>query len=469
LKKFSAIILGVLFVLSMAASAFAIHAEIPAETQATVAKGTTQITLGGLLRTRGWYFDNVDASTALPREHKDRAFYDQRVQLLVEAKVSPNVTGLFQLQGDQVWGDTGFNQKGDSLRWIQAWIQYTGSGLLGIPAGLKIGHMPLALGNQTFFQHTTNGDDAVVVFMDPMKELHVGLLAVKLSEGASSVPATCLNPLTGTIVAPVNNACPAGTTPFTTRTVGGASDNTDDIDGYVGLAVYKLDASNTVGANYTMLNSSDLDLRLHNIGLHANGNIAGFGYDAEGNLQFGHIFTGPQTKFRGYGVKVGVNYALNPVVLRASIGYGSGDSNPTDKKNSEFQTFLSDVEHYTIAYDYRVRTAAAGQIAPPNSAGTLTGLANTTYYNLGVDYAITPSIKTAVNGFILRASKTPAGQSKNIGWEVDAKVAYNVAKNLNYIFDLGFLDAGKFYDGVNPTSSIKKNATVVRQQLILSF
>ena len=61
LKKYLALILGVLFVLSFAASAFAIHAEIPSETQAVVATGSTQITLGGEIRTRGWWQDNITA------------------------------------------------------------------------------------------------------------------------------------------------------------------------------------------------------------------------------------------------------------------------------------------------------------------------------------------------------------------------------------------------------------------------
>src|SRR5512135_638050 len=67
LKKFLAVILGALFVLSFAASAFAIHAEIPSDTQAVVAPGATQITLGGELRVRGWYTDNIghDDITAL--------------------------------------------------------------------------------------------------------------------------------------------------------------------------------------------------------------------------------------------------------------------------------------------------------------------------------------------------------------------------------------------------------------------
>ena len=42
-------------VLGLAATAFAIHAEIPAETQAVVSAANIQITLGGEIRTRGWW------------------------------------------------------------------------------------------------------------------------------------------------------------------------------------------------------------------------------------------------------------------------------------------------------------------------------------------------------------------------------------------------------------------------------
>lgn len=415
MKKYLSLILSVLLVMSFAASAFAIHAEIPAETQAVVSKGATQITLGGFLRTRGWYFNNLTPA-GLPDDTNSRAFLDQRVKLLVNAQVTPNVQGLFELQGDQVWGSAGPNQKGDALKWIQAWIQYTGSGLFGFNSGLKVGHMPLALGHQTFFQHTTNGDDAIVFFMDPTKNVHIGLLAVKLNEGSAAV-------------------------------------NSDDLDGYVALTTFKLDEKNTVGANYTYLNQSNADFKLQNVGLHANGSVAGFGYKAEGNIQFGDI--NDDVKARGYSIMAGVNYALNPVNVRASFGLGSGDDDDDDKAE-QFISFLSDTEHYTQVYDYKAVTAAGS---------TLTGLSNTTYYNLGVDYTVSPSIKTSLDGYLLRATK--AEGSKKVGWEVDAKVVYNVARNLNYIFDVGYFDAGKFYEDAFGVD--EKAATLVRQQLILSF
>ena len=59
MKKYLAILLGAVFVLGFAASAFAIHAEIPAETQAVVSKGATQINIGGDLRFRGEMTQNT--------------------------------------------------------------------------------------------------------------------------------------------------------------------------------------------------------------------------------------------------------------------------------------------------------------------------------------------------------------------------------------------------------------------------
>src|SRR5512139_2178685 len=89
LKKFLAIILGAIFVLSFAASAFAIHAEIPSETQAVVAKGATQITIDGEIRSRGWYQKNIagnNSTQGLPHDTTSEAWYDQRIRLSVDAK-----------------------------------------------------------------------------------------------------------------------------------------------------------------------------------------------------------------------------------------------------------------------------------------------------------------------------------------------------------------------------------------------
>ena len=59
MKNYLALILGVFFVLTLAESVFAIMAEIPAETQAVAAKNDIHITLGGEIRVRGWYTNNI--------------------------------------------------------------------------------------------------------------------------------------------------------------------------------------------------------------------------------------------------------------------------------------------------------------------------------------------------------------------------------------------------------------------------
>ncbi|HEY9246537.1 MAG TPA: hypothetical protein VIO11_06805 [Candidatus Methanoperedens sp.] len=141
MKKVLAIILGAIFVLSFAASAFAIHAEIPSETQAVVARSTTQITIDGEIRSRGWYQKNINygpagtgipngftgGSAGLPVDSSSEAWYDQRIRLSVDAKVTPNVEGYIQLESGSgqndlyTWGN--FNSKPTGISVLQAWMK----------------------------------------------------------------------------------------------------------------------------------------------------------------------------------------------------------------------------------------------------------------------------------------------------------------------------------------------------------
>jgi hypothetical protein len=436
-KKIFVTLAAVLFVLSFAVSAFAIHAEIPAETQSVVAKGATQITLGGEIRFRGWYNNNLgtphsSAVTGVPQDGNSKGYYDGRVRLNVDAQVTPNVQGYVQLETATssdvyTWGN--FNSKPTTMSILQAWILYKGTGLFGFNSGLKVGHMPLKLSEGQFFDHTKFGDDAIVFFMDPNKQVHIGLLTIKFSEALSG-------------------------------------DNTDDTDGYVGLMTYKINDKNTVGLNYTYLNNSDADFDLSNLGLHANGNISGIGYKAEVDFQFGDIGKSPSdADFSGWALMLAGNYKMDPVNLRASFAYGSGDNDAFDDNIDQFQTFVSNNHNYTFVYDYRA-TTTAGAIG--------TGIANTTYYNLGIDYAASKDINLSLDGYILRASKTGALEdvlgrnvSKNAGWEVDAAVKYNVAKNLTYGVTLGYFKSGSFYEDVYGND--KEGATVLNNVLTLSF
>jgi len=107
-KKYLIVMLSVLFVMGTVGSAFAIHAEIPAETQAVVAKGTTQITLGGELRFRGEFKHATDLnSTSTPTTGFDEAAddndakYDGRVRIRLQADVTKNTQGVIHLESAQ--------------------------------------------------------------------------------------------------------------------------------------------------------------------------------------------------------------------------------------------------------------------------------------------------------------------------------------------------------------------------------
>lgn len=438
-----------LLVLGFAASAMAIHADIPSETQSVVAKGTTQITLGGELRFRGEYKNNMDLDD--DEDTDNDAAYDGRVRLRLQADVSKNTTGVVHLEsGDAnntdvyAWGGDdegrgvypkGNGKRGD-LRILEAWIQHTGSGLLGIPAGIKVGHMPLKLGNGLFFDHSKFGDDAIVFFMDPTKELHIGLLTVKFDEGA----ATTVNDDANAYVALFNYTLNKDTS-FS----GDVTYVDDQAAGLTSAAV-------AVGANNT---------KLWNFGLRGQTNIAGFGIRADVEYQTGESEdiggTATDIDHSGYAFLIGVDYTLAPVKLSAEFAYGSGDDDAADDDNDTFVNALSGIQKFTYVYDYRARTSMGV---------TNTGIANTMYAKLGASADIMKDLNALLNVYWLKAAEDNALGEDELGWEVDAKITYKIDRNLTYWVEGGYLFTGDFYDVPGTDAD---NAYAVRHGISLSF
>jgi len=451
-KKYLVVLLGAVFVLGFAASAFAIHAEIPAGTQSVVAAGDTMITIGGDIRFRQDYQHNEEDFNSA--SHDDKSYFDSRVRLSVEAKVSPNTTGFIQTEAGSnvdgyggisdlmIWGNgstapnspvaaktaSGIYTQGDhkvgQLTILQAWILNTGSGLLGIPAGVKIGHMPLALGNSLFFDHTKFGDDAVVFFADPMKELHTALVYAKFREGS-----TIAN---------------------------------DDADGYVGLFDYKtkefgvsgdvtyVDDQLGVAALASPDNqapvSEQAPIHFWNFGLRGNVNVDGFGVKLDGELQAGKVENLPiDVKFQGYAGLVDLSYKLAPVTLVLDWAYGSGDK-PGNTDEKAFVTSQSEIQHFTYVYDYRTKNACGQQYG---------GLCNTWYVKIGASAPIVKDLSGELNYYYLQAAQKFFGSfadggvpttSRNIGSEIDARVTYKIDRNLTWWVEGGYLFAGQFWN-----------------------
>jgi hypothetical protein len=461
-KKLLSIVLASLMVLGLAATAFAIHAEIPAETQAVVSASNIQITLGGEIRTRGWWFDGLQGGLGQD-DAKDGAWWDERVRLNVDATVAPGVKGYVELEttsgmaGDKyVWGTgtlggpAGTNRKPDgSIDLLQAWILYSGQGLFGFNSGLKVGHMPLKLGYGQFFDNSQYGDDALVLFMSPVKGLEIAALTIKFNE--------CLT---------------GGNCKF---------DNTNDLDGYVGLMTYKWNETNTVGINYTYLNQSDLEMKMQDLELHADGTFGAFGYKVAGDIQFGDILDHPDYSFGGWALSGAANYDFSsmnvPLNLRGAIVYGSGEGDANDDNLNEFVPFVGNIQNYSFIYEYNHATTAynkSGLNSAFPSDGHAAGVANTTYVNLGVDYKATKDLTLFADVYGFWASDTGAFEdalhhdvSNNAGWEIDAKMKYKLAKNLTYQIDFGYFDPGGFYEDAYHIDT--NGVTALRHSLTLSF
>lgn len=460
--------MGIILVLGLAVTAFA--------------EDKPEITLGGKILVRGWYFDNVSGVNGIkvePGDFGSTAFYSTNVNLMVDAKVSDSLRGMVEFEtasggsansGLWFWGDQGrgYDSKPNADILIrQAWIQYVGTGLMGVPAGLKIGHMPMSLGEKIFLNNERFGDDAILLWIDPMKEAHIAVGTVKLNEGR-------------------------------------LTNHTDDLDGYVALATYQWDKDNMVGINYLWAHSDGYcpskfddagdpidppnvkELNFHNVGIHAKGMISGFSYAAEADMQFGKVegLEGEgDLKPRGWAVYAKVGYMLDPVNIRASFAYGSGDNDIEDDKCKEFQTLQGNdygatarLVHYTQIYERTVRTAAALaalNTSPGRVNTTNTGIANTTYYNLGMDVTPMKDLSLSVDGFLLRASKTGAWEQwmeskvdKDLGWEIDAKASYKITKNLSYFVEAGYFDAGDFYKDIGADD---KSVTQLVHGLLFTF
>jgi hypothetical protein len=457
MKSFLVVVVSIFFVLGLAVSAFAIHAEIPAETQAVVAKGASQITLGGSLRFRGEFRQNTrdfDDNTA---DHS--ALYETRVRLKLKAQVTPNTLAMVELRDtklsgddDMTWGSpgnhddsAGLYRKGGEvagddetdLAFIQAWIQHTSSGLLGFPAGIKVGHMPLALGNGLFFSHTKNGDDALLIFANPTDELHIALIGIKFEEGSSTL--------------------------------------NDDSDAYVGLFNYSGSGFN-VGGDVTYIDDQEMSsdgLHLWNLGLRGETQIADLSIRGDVEFQTGEAegtgALGTDVDFSGWAFLVGADYEISGIRLSGEVAYGSGDETDSTDEIEGFINAIDNTQHYTYVYEYRSRAS---------TDSTLTGIANTWYVNVGASAKPIPDLTVSGDIYYLQAVEDVAlncdadvdpgcDRDSNLGWEVDGKVQYKIDRNLTYFVEGGILFPGDAYN--LPDGDSADNAYAVRNGLILSF
>ncbi|MBF0565368.1 MAG: hypothetical protein HQK89_09005 [Nitrospirae bacterium] len=460
MKKLTALTIVIMFTLAFIMSAYA---EDASSNTAAVAKGDTRITIGGDLRFRGEFDHNTGdqlndgklrPNTATPPQmvggqDDHTSAYDGRVRLNVDAKVSDSVEGYVEVESENenyTWAATstttgrgsatGIYPAGNSmlgsLYLRQAWLQYTKDIF-----GLKVGHQLLVLGNGIFFDHTKFGDDAIVVFANPIKNLTIAALTSKFQERNTS--------------------------------------RNDDSNDYTILAVYKGDNYNVSGdisyvddQGFANLVPAYKKAHVWNFALRGDATVGNFVVRPDVEIQAGkflNVTNAPDATLKGWAWMLGLDYKLSPAVLTLEAAQGSG------KKSSStgfemFITSLGNDQRYTYLYEQIMKTGAG-------SVGT--GLSNTTYIKGGAAVEFTKALSGEMYLYWLRATEAVVlnpvntlkdSPSHDLGWELDAKVTYMLAKNLKYWVESGYMWTGSAY---NYAGIGRDNAYGIRNGIQLSF
>lgn len=280
---------------------------------------------------------------------------------------------------------------------------------------IKGGHMNLALSHGQFFASNRYGADAWVAYKD-IDTLHIGLVDIKVGEGAVGA-------------------------------------NGDDVDAYAFVVTNKMGDA-TVGVNIT-----DVKMRptkdIQNIGLHYGGKVGAIDLKAEFDMQMGaDKTTATSKKYKGTLLYVNGAVAMNPVTINFTLASGSGEKGTTNDYEG-FQNFIDTNGHYTLLYEYMIPTMAGAKS---------TGFVNTTAISAGAMFAATKNVKVGGDIWILQASEkvnvnpgsgalNAAGQTQatDAGMEIDIKVLWKLADNLNWNWTIGYFKPGAAYKQANGT------------------
>ncbi|MCE5194835.1 MAG: hypothetical protein LLF28_05165 [Nitrospiraceae bacterium] len=454
MKKYLALIVSMLLVLSFAAVAFA---QMPAGTTSVVAKGDTQVALTGEIGMRGRYFKNLDLndSDGSGGEKGNASMYQYHYALGVTATTG-KVKGVIEFYSGKTgwltWGKTSSTAEigkpaeddvttgslGPNFR--QLFIEFP---VLGV--NVKVGHQLGQLGVASFLDFSKEGADALILSY-PFGKNSVALGTIKVTE--------------------MNDVA----------TTEGSPDKDTDI--YFATGDFDL-SGHGLGFNVAMVRNSDVATKksnvLYNAGLTYKGKFGPLGLLAAFDKQFGdHGSDTAKVKYQGYHARLVANYApINELTLSAASIYYSGDKGDTTDKSEGFTTYLEDKDYATFVYGYLVRGVQGGALTATSNYGPGVPVPAGTWFNrLAATYK--PMKDLAVTGAFINLRGTYKnisamsynGSSKSIGNEIDMLISYDITKNLNYSIQGGILMPGKAWER---SDTLKQDENAIAMQHVLMY
>lgn len=389
------------------------------------------VTMGGTMEIMSRDYQNLDLNKDTNGAATDSPVYTlERVRIDLNAKAG-DVKGKITLENDfDTWGRFEANQgktaisttvtpttytsttKASSLGIREAWMLFP---VADTGVFIKGGHMNLALGQGQFFSSMRYGSDAWVAYKD-IDTLHVGFVNVKIGEG--------------------NNGR-----------------NDDDTDAYVLVATNKFGDA-VAGLDLTVLkdranalgfNTAAHDTNLQNLGLNYKGNLGPVALKAELDLQMGTAKgidaagDGTSRKFKGNLLYVNGAVDMNPVTVNFTVARGTGDK-AGGADYDGFKNFIDTNGHYTLMYEYMIPTASGSKNK---------GFVNTTALSAGAMFAATKNVKVGADLWVLQATEktnlSTGELSNDAGTEIDAKIQWKLADNVQWNWVIGYFMPGGIY------------------------
>ncbi len=434
--------------------------------------------LGGEMDIRSRYFSELDLTKNDNGADNHQAYTQERIILDVNIKADEakgkislwndfDTWGRFETpQGNQnpdtasEWSPYLAQTGGTSAGYItirEAWMDFM---LPGIPVGVKAGHQLIQLGQGWFFRSNYAGSDAWVVYAPSGDNLY-SVIDTKGFEGA----------------------------------VGSAN---DDVDFYTALGSFKLadklqggidvteiaDRAGRLAGAYTKIltgvtaPANARGMTLTNLGLNLSGEAGPANVKGEIDVQQGTWKNGASggtddMKFSGNQIVLQAAFPVEPVTYDVTLARGSGDkfdpASGTGTKYEGMVNLLDLTQHYTLLYEYKVKTAA----------GALnTGFANTTALSGGAMVKVAQSVDLGGDlWYFLATEKTninpstggygTGGLSNDVGTEVDLKANWLISPNLTWNWTGAYFTPGGVYKQANGAG--RDAATGIQGYLTFKF
>jgi hypothetical protein len=427
------------------------------------------VTVNGYVDFRSRLFENLDLNKSMNNaDTASRTTMENAFRIDINVKADNAKAKLSLWNDHDTWGTNPKHNPDNSTNETNAGTAGTGASTANIreawidvmipdtPIGVKAGHQLAQIGNGWFLRENYGGVDAYIVY-GKVGAVTIAASDVKLNENGGNTTNTNANDVDL----------------YTVQAITKMGDNGINVN----LSVLKDDTGTYLGGNpwasgqtgFAAPTTQGINQRgrLYNLGLNFDGKVGAATLKAEADLQQGSIDTATgntHVGVTGNQIVVQGSMPMDKLTLNGTFARGSGNV-AGQGKSTQFNNLMDIGQHYTLLYEYRIKGA---------SGFVNTGFSNTTALSVGGMYQAAKSLAVGADLWFLRATEatnialasgsTAGDNSRDLGMELDAKVNWQLTKEVSWNWQAGYFKPGTAY-----TTSLGKADAAYGVQGILSL